>query len=87
MLIGEVGMVTLPRNRLNKCMLPRRRISTRIENEAKKTTKDRCQFVSELLYLKIPILQEWRKYWWFVTEGALFWYQTMCFGLQLLIKC
>ena len=86
MLIGEVGMVTLPRNRSNKCMLPRR-ISTRIENEAKKTTKDRCQFIRELLYLKIPTFQEWRKYRWFVIEGALFWYQAMCFGLQLLIKC
>ena len=36
-----VGVVTLLRNRLNKCMLPRRRISVGNKNEAKKTTKNR----------------------------------------------
>ena len=39
-IVGGVGAVTLLRNRLNKCMLPRRRISARNKNEAKKTTKD-----------------------------------------------
>ena len=29
-IVGGVGAVTLLRNRLNKCMLPRRRISARI---------------------------------------------------------
>ena len=42
-IVGGVGAVTLLRNRLNKCMLPRRRISARNKNEAKKTTKNRRQ--------------------------------------------
>ena len=33
-----VGEVTFLRNRLNKCMLPRQRISAGIKKEAKKTT-------------------------------------------------
>ena len=48
-IVGGVGAVTLLRNRLDKCMLPRRRISARNKNEAKKTTKDRCQFISKFL--------------------------------------
>ena len=47
--VGGVGAVTLLRNRLNKCMLPRRRISARNKNEAKKTTKNRRQFLSKFL--------------------------------------
>ena len=35
-IVGGVGAVTLLRNRLNKCMLPRRRISARNKNEAKR---------------------------------------------------
>ena len=37
-IVGGVRAVTLLRYRLNKCMLPRRRISTGNKNEAKKTT-------------------------------------------------
>ena len=48
-IVGGVGAVTLLRNRLNKCMLPRRRISARNKNEVKKTTKDRRQFISKFL--------------------------------------
>ena len=48
-IVGGVGAVTLLRNRLNKCMLPRRRISARNKNEAKKTTKNRHQFISKFL--------------------------------------
>ena len=48
-IVGGVGVVTLLRNRLNKCMLPRRRISARTKNEAKKTTKSRRQFISKFL--------------------------------------
>ena len=44
-----VGGVTLLRNMLNKCMLPRRRISARNKNEAKKMTKNRRQFISKFL--------------------------------------
>ena len=44
---GGVGVVTLLRNRLNKCMLPLRRISAGNKNEVKKTTKNRCQFISK----------------------------------------
>ena len=40
-IVGGVGAVTLLRNRLNKCTLPRRRINARNKNEAKKTTKNR----------------------------------------------
>ena len=47
-IVGGVGAVTLLRNRLNKCMLSRR-ISARNKNEAKKTTKDRRQFISKFL--------------------------------------
>ena len=42
-------MVTFVRNRLNRCMLLRRRISAGINNEAKNMTKDRHQFISKLL--------------------------------------
>ena len=38
-IVGGVGVVTLFRNRLNKCMLPRRRITAGNKNEAKKTKK------------------------------------------------
>ena len=48
-IIGGVGAITLLRNRLNKSMLPRSRISEGIKNEARKTTKDRHQFISKLL--------------------------------------
>ena len=48
-IVGGIGTVTLLRNRLNKCMLPRRRISARNKNEAKKTTKNRSQFISKFL--------------------------------------
>ena len=48
-IVGGIQMVTLLKNRLNKKMLPRRRISAGIKNEAKKTTKDRRQFLSKLL--------------------------------------
>ena len=48
-IVGGVRAVTLLRNRLNKCMLPRRRISARNKNEAKTTTKDRSQFISKFL--------------------------------------
>ena len=48
-IVRGVGAVTLLRNRLNKCMLPRRRISARNKNEAKKMTKDRRQFISKFL--------------------------------------
>ena len=44
-----VGGVTLLRYRLNKCTLPRRRISAGNKNEAKKTTKNRRQFISKFL--------------------------------------
>ena len=46
-IVGGVRAVTLLRYRLNKCMLPRRRISTGNKDEAKKTTKNRRQFLSE----------------------------------------
>ena len=48
-IVGGVGDVTLLRNRLNKCMLPRRRISSGNKNEAKKMTKNRRQFISKFL--------------------------------------
>ena len=48
-IVGGVGAVTLLRYRLNKCMFPRRRISTGNKDEAKKTTKDRRQFLSKFL--------------------------------------
>ena len=48
-IVGGVGAVTLLRNRLNKCMLSRRRISAGNKNEAKKTSKNRCQFISKFL--------------------------------------
>ena len=48
-IVGGVGAVTLLRNRLNKCMLPRRRISAGNKNEAKKTTKNRRQFIRKFL--------------------------------------
>ena len=48
-IVGGVGAVTLLRNRLNKCILPRRRISAWNKNEAKKMTKDRRQFISKFL--------------------------------------
>ena len=48
-IVGGVGAVTLLRNRLNKCMLPRRRISAGNKNEAKKTTKNRRQLLSKFL--------------------------------------
>ena len=47
-IVGGVGAVTLLRYRLNKCMLTRR-ISAGNKNEAKKTTKNRCQFLSKFL--------------------------------------
>ena len=47
-IVERVGAVTLLRNRLSKCMLPRR-IRARNKNEAKKTTKDRRQFISKFL--------------------------------------
>ena len=49
MIVGGVGEVTLLRSRLNKCMLPRRRISAGIKNEEKKTIKDRRQLISKFL--------------------------------------
>ena len=45
-IVGGVRAVTLLRYRLNKCMLPRRRISIGNKDEAKKTTKNRRQFLS-----------------------------------------
>ena len=48
-IVGGVRAVTLLRYRLNKCILPRRRISTGNKNEAKKTTKNRRQFLSKFL--------------------------------------
>ena len=48
MIVGRVGAVTFLRDRLNKRMFPRRRIFAVIKNEAKKTTKDRHQFISKL---------------------------------------
>ena len=48
-IVGGVGPVTLLRNRLNKCLLPRRMISAGIKNEVKKTTKNRHQFISKFL--------------------------------------
>ena len=48
-IVGRVRAVTLLRNRLNKCMLPRRRISAGNKNEAKKMTKTRGQFISKFL--------------------------------------
>ena len=48
-IVGGVGAVTLLRYRLNKCMLPRRRISAGNKDEAKKTTKNRSQFLSKFL--------------------------------------
>ena len=48
-IVGGVGAVTLLRNSLNKCMLPRKRIIAGNKNEAKKTTKNRCQFLSKFL--------------------------------------
>ena len=48
-IVGGVRAVTLLRYRLNKCMLPRRRISTGNKDEAKKTTKNRRQFLSKFL--------------------------------------
>ena len=43
-----VGAVTHLRNRLNKCVLPRKRIGSSFSYEAKKTTKHRCQLKSEV---------------------------------------
>ena len=48
-IVGGVGAVTLLGYKLNKCMLPRRRISAGNKNEAKKTTKNRRQFLSKFL--------------------------------------
>ena len=48
-IVGGVRAVTLLRYRLNKCMLPRRRINTGNKIEAKKTTKNRRQFLSKFL--------------------------------------
>ena len=48
-IVGGVGAVTFPRDRLNKCMLPRRRINAGNKNEAKKTTKNRRQFIGKFL--------------------------------------
>ena len=48
-IVGGVRAVTLLRYRLNKCMLPRRRISAGNKDEAKKTTKNRRQFLSKFL--------------------------------------
>ena len=48
-IVGGVRAVTLLRYRLNKCMLPRRRICTGNKDEAKKTTKNRRQFLSKFL--------------------------------------
>ena len=45
-IVGGVGAVTLLRYRLNKCMLPRRRISAG-NKEAKKTTRNRRKFFSK----------------------------------------
>ena len=48
-IVGGVRAVTLLRYRLNKFMLPRRRISTGNKDVAKKTTKNRRQFLSKFL--------------------------------------
>ena len=48
-IVGGVRTVTLLKYRLNKCMLPRRRISTGNKDEAKNTTKNRRQFLSKFL--------------------------------------
>ena len=40
--VGGVGVITLLRNRLNKCMLPRRRINAGNKNEVKEITKEGC---------------------------------------------
>ena len=46
--VGRVGAATLLRNRLNKCMLPRR-INAGNKNEVKDTTTNRRQFISRLI--------------------------------------
>ena len=42
MIVRGVGAVTLLRNRLNKCMLPRRRMSAGNKNEVKKDDKEQA---------------------------------------------
>ena len=49
LIVGGVGAVTLLRYRLNKCILPRRRICAGNKNEVKKMTKNRRQFFSKIL--------------------------------------
>ena len=41
-IVGGVRAVTLLKNRLNKCMLPRRRINAGNKNEAKKDNKEQA---------------------------------------------
>ena len=48
-IVGGVGAVTLLRNRLKKCMLPRRWRSAGNMNGVKKTTKNMHQFISKFL--------------------------------------
>ena len=48
-IVGRAAVVTLFRNRLNKCVFPRRRISAGNKNEVKKTTKNRRQFINKFL--------------------------------------
>ena len=48
-IVGGVGAVTFLRNRVNKCMLPRRRISAGNMNEGNEMTKNRRQFISKFL--------------------------------------
>ena len=47
-IVGGVGAVTRLRNRLKKCILPRRRIHAGNKNEAKKTIKNRSHFISKI---------------------------------------
>ena len=53
-IVGEVGAVTLLRNRLNKCMLPRRRISAGNKNEAKKKKKKKNDKEQVPVHQQIP---------------------------------
>ena len=78
-IVGGVGAVTLLRYRLNKCMLPRRRISAGNKNEAKKTTKNRRQFLSKFLQESGMILQIMivKSYFWAITRNCAEFMKTL----------
>ena len=62
-IVGGVGEVTLLRNRLNKCLIPRRRICAGNKNEEKKTTKNMRQFISKFLQKSgRNTIRAWRGY-------------------------